>query len=278
MMDNPLYFVDPDGNGVEDVIILVHGGGEFEDAANTRKSLIEKSEGFDPKKDHVYMIEFNDLGELKGQIENAVADAGKNGYGKTTEMSFYSHCGSDGPIGGTETTGEYNLKLFTQNPFDKHQMTLDGWSSINYNFDEKRSIVGFYGCHSDAFALNFLTETNVLFTVGFSAQAGDSSNPNQFVASWFTGTKDIYIMDNFAAIVFRKHLNGSSSYNLTDKERYQEEQNPLRFEKAYRKYIWDESTFSTNVHVDKDCTVRGCDNRQQYSGKKSIFRNILKMK
>ena len=59
-------------------------------------------------------------------------------YGKTAEFSIWSHAGLDGPT-GTARTSSY--------PLDSKQMSIEGWSKINFNWDSNASAY-FFGCRT----------------------------------------------------------------------------------------------------------------------------------
>jgi RHS repeat-associated protein len=146
VLNSPLSLVDKDG---KDVYIIIYGTGadksHFLGAAWTKYREIVTGSGYDPKKDHVYVIKAGDLGKLQNAVKNTITDANKNSYGKTVSLSVYSHAGADGPVGGDETSGQYNLKKETRRAGDENQMTLEGWKKIDFNFDEKN-------CGSNSFA------------------------------------------------------------------------------------------------------------------------------
>jgi hypothetical protein len=65
-------------------------------------------------------------------------------YGKTREFGIWSHAGYDGPV-GSENTSKDPLSD------NKHQMSLDGWGKINFNWATEGSTkAGFYGCNTGA--------------------------------------------------------------------------------------------------------------------------------
>ena len=141
---NPVNYVDPDGREVY-MLFYVTGNGKQEDdsmfkaSAETRKRDIENSKGFNNKNDIVILRGIQDLGKLGDEIGGIINDYSEQ-YGKTAEFGIWSHNGlEDGPIGSTETSGPDAL--------DQIQMTVDGWSKINFNWSDNAS-AGFYGCNS----------------------------------------------------------------------------------------------------------------------------------
>jgi RHS repeat-associated protein len=189
-LNNPLSVVDPDGADVYIIVYDSQKDSRFESAAKTREREIMEQKGFDPKKDHVYMIDVSDLGKVEGEVKKAINDAKEKGYGKTVEASFYTHGGMDGPTGGVETSGDYNLAKETGWALDGNQLSPDGWKNIDWNFDEKRSIASFYGCQTAGFAENFFSYSNVAFTAGQDMRVGPTYRLDEWSSAWFPGSDD----------------------------------------------------------------------------------------
>jgi RHS repeat-associated protein len=143
--NNPIAAIDIDGDSL---YILFHVNSYddkadnemFYAAALTRKTDIERSKHFDPKKDKVVVIGISDVSDIKAQTENTVNENSKT-YGKTQEVGVWSHAGLNGPVGSEPTT---NSPLFE----GSNQMELAGWGDINFNWANKGEgcIAGFYGC------------------------------------------------------------------------------------------------------------------------------------
>jgi RHS repeat-associated protein len=171
-LNTPINAIDPNGKDVY-FIITTNAGGDISDAAATRRKQIETSKSFDKTKDHIYFIEISDLGQLKDKVEENIKDAEKNGYGLTVELSFFSHGGGDGPVGGKKASTD-NLKDVTGSPLDNKQLSPSGWKKISFNFDPERSLAAFYGCNTLDFAQKFFEYSNVAFTTGLDAGAGGS--------------------------------------------------------------------------------------------------------
>lgn len=114
------------------------GDQEFFNAAWTRKMDIETSQHFDSNKDLVLVLPFTDISKLKETVEEYVDKYSKI-YGKTKEVGFWSHAGYDGPIGTVYS--DYDDII------DNKQLSIDGWSKINFNWEHNASI-GFYGCNT----------------------------------------------------------------------------------------------------------------------------------
>lgn len=171
-LNTPFNAVDPDGMDVY-FVITTDAEPDIEDAALTRLSEIASSKGFDPKKDKIYFIQIDDLGKLKGEIDKCVKEALEKGFGKTVELSFFSHGGMDGPVGGIATSRN-SLAEVTGNARDSKQLSPDGWKEINFNFDSYGSVAAFYGCNTETFAQKFFEYTNVTYTTGLDIGAGGS--------------------------------------------------------------------------------------------------------
>ncbi|MCM1722955.1 RHS repeat domain-containing protein, partial [Bacteroides ovatus] len=178
-MDNPLKYIDP--NGLDSYIILYsNSDSRFKAAAETRQREIMNSKSFTTEKDHVYMLNIGDLGNLGERIQNIVNDAKANGYGMTVEASFYTHGGTDGPVGDKVTSGDYNLRNVSGSSLDRNQLSAEGWKQINWNFDPKNSVAAFYGCHTVGFAERFFDISNVAFTAGQGGSSGPSYKTDDF--------------------------------------------------------------------------------------------------
>lgn len=140
--NSPLRAIDPDG---EDIFILFYTSGNkrgdemFEAAALTRKVNIEKSKTFDPSKDKVVMIAIQDLSDVESKVANVVKNYSPK-YGQTAEFGLWSHGALQGPV-GTATT--------SSNALDGKQMTLEGWSKIDFNWKQDGSVsANFFGCRT----------------------------------------------------------------------------------------------------------------------------------
>lgn len=134
---NPIICIDPDGEKIYMLFYTVgnsRGGNMFHAAALTRRSDIMKSKSFDAKNDIVVMRPIQDLASIKDEVQNINIDYGEK-YGKTAEFDVWSHGGLDGPTGTQPTSS---------NALDSKQMKLEGWSEIDFNWDENAS-ANFYG-------------------------------------------------------------------------------------------------------------------------------------
>jgi RHS repeat-associated protein len=139
-LNNSIKYIDPNG---EEVYILAYtsgndaGAAAFKSAAETRKKEIESGKQFNKDKDIVIMLEVSDMGQLESQVEKTVSE-NKETYGSTSEFSMWSHAGADGPI-GTQAT--------TSNSVGSKQLSLEGWSNIDFNFSDNSS-ANFFGCNT----------------------------------------------------------------------------------------------------------------------------------
>ena len=137
---NPIICIDPDGEKIYMLFYTVgnsRGDNMFHAAALTRRSDIMKSKSFDAKNDIVVMRPIQDLASIKDEVQNINNDYGEK-YGKTAEFDVWSHGGLDGPTGTQPTSS---------NALDSKQMKLEGWSEIDFNWDENAS-ANFYGCRT----------------------------------------------------------------------------------------------------------------------------------
>lgn len=137
---NPVNYVDPDGNSIYMLFYTEgnrRGDAMFKAAAETRRDDIINRSDFDSNTDLVILQSIQDLGQLEGIINGIIDDYSEN-YGQTAEFSIWSHAGIDGPTSTIETS---------QNALDGKQMSIKGWSSINFNWGNP-AIAGFYGCRT----------------------------------------------------------------------------------------------------------------------------------
>ena len=136
-LNNPLRFIDPYG---EDVYMLFYTTDDkmFRAAAETRMQEIQSNKNFNTKTDKVIMIGVSDIG-LIGDMVNWAVSSYSDQYGKTAEAGIWSHAGWDGPIGDVTSSGEYGMG---------GQMSLEGWSNINFNWKNSDANMGFYGCNT----------------------------------------------------------------------------------------------------------------------------------
>ena len=196
-LNNSVKYIDPTGMQVW-ILFYSSSDERFKAAAETRKKEIESMKGFDSDNDNVYIQELGDLGTLEERVSSIIDDASEKGYGKTTEVSFWSHGGTDGPIGDSKTSGDYNLMNYTGSFLDGKQLSPEGWKQINWNFDSNKSLMAFYGCHTAGFAERFFElSNNVTHTAGQGASVGPSSSIKDFraVSPWsaiFGTSKPVY--------------------------------------------------------------------------------------
>jgi RHS repeat-associated protein len=218
-LNNPVNQVDP--TGLDSYIVLYSTDDErFKAAAETRQRQIENSKGFDSSKDHVYALEIGDLGTLSDRVSGIVQDATDNGYGMTVEASFYTHGGADGPVGDATTSGDYNLSNVTGQLSDNKQLTGEGWSNINWNFDSNNSVAAFYGCRTAGFAERFFDYSNVQYTAGQGARVGPSYSTDNFdsvgyLARAFGTSSNVYYGDNIGGKFYGVSVYGRNMYENT---------------------------------------------------------------
>ena len=129
--NDPINAVDSDGRSIY-MLFYTTGNGEkddnmFKTAAETRKKDIMNDKGFDSNEDIVILQSVSDLGEIGNLVDNIVNKYSEK-FGNTVEFSFWSHSGLDGPIGTSPTSND---------PLEIIQMTIEGWSKIDFNWEER---------------------------------------------------------------------------------------------------------------------------------------------
>lgn len=111
------------------------GDDMFKAAAETRRADIMKSPDFNQDQDIVLLQPIQDLGKIEDVVQGIVKDYSES-YGGTAEFSIWSHAGLDGPTGTVKTSHD---------DVDGNQMSIKGWSSINFNWNQN-AMAGFFGC------------------------------------------------------------------------------------------------------------------------------------
>lgn len=176
--NSPIWAID---RGGRDVIILAYVKGQegtFAMAAITRGAEVMGSKDFDPKKDHVYVIQVTAMSDLFAEVGKVVKDANEKGYGKTVEFSLWSHNGqSKGPVGSRSSVPGFNVGDEDMDGIEDQQMNSAGWSAIDFNFDPDRSIANFYGCYSSGFAEQFSKYQKSKYAGGLGGSAADTEDP-----------------------------------------------------------------------------------------------------
>ena len=151
---NPVNLLDLNGM---DVYILLYttdnsrGDEMFKASAETRKRDIENSSSFDSKNDIVIIVGIQDMAAISSTV-SSIVEAYSGDYGKTKEFSVWSHGGKDGPVGSIATS-DFSL--------DTKQMTLEGWSNIDFNWG-KNSTANFFGCNTGNGSPSFTTNVSNL--------------------------------------------------------------------------------------------------------------------
>ena len=137
--DNPVRLIDPDGR---EIYFLFYTDNEscFKASAETRKYNIEHSNHFNKNKDMVFLVAISDLADIESIVSYTVNQFSEQ-YGQTVELGIWSHAGYDGPCGTTTTSGNYSIY---------NQMTIEGWSQINFNWSDMDATATFYGCNTGA--------------------------------------------------------------------------------------------------------------------------------
>ncbi|MDR6969257.1 RHS repeat-associated protein [Flavobacterium arsenatis] len=192
-MQNPINLVDPTGMSPEGtegnppkgkvrIVLNLGGGGDIDDAAQTRVDQIKR---LHPEDKLIFITDAN-LGNLKNNVESNIELAQKEGYGKTVEFSVFSHSGADGPKGDYDPNNSKDLFQETGSAYDKGQMSPKHWGDINFNFDKKNSVATFYGCDSAIWAEQFMSYSTMSHTAGIPGRAGGLYNTEGGAnRSWF---------------------------------------------------------------------------------------------
>ena len=143
--NNPTNAFDPTGTSIYFLFyakgndrIGKGGDDDFYNAAMTRKMDIEQRENFDSQKDIVLLLPFSDMTKLQDEIEENISRYSEK-YGKTKEVSFWSHAGFEGPIGTVNSEGE--------DITGTRQLSINGWRKIDFNWGKQASL-GFFGCNT----------------------------------------------------------------------------------------------------------------------------------
>ena len=135
---DPVNYVDPTGEKIYMLFYTVgnrRGDEMFFAAAETRKKNIEKDASFNDMQDIVLLRSISNLSDIEALV-SGIVEKYSDVYGKTAEFSIWSHGGLDGPVGTVQTT---------TNELDRMQMSMKGWSSIDFNFGKKAQ-ANFFGC------------------------------------------------------------------------------------------------------------------------------------
>lgn len=196
-LNNPINLIDPTGLIDEDppgkkggvrFVLNIGDSADLQDAARTRMKEIRKNY----PNDKLVEITDGNLGNLSKNVAKELKAARKEGYGKTFEVSVFSHASTDGPVGSYDSNNPYDLSKESGNPMDKGQMSVEGWSKINWNFDPSNSVAAFYGCQSDAFAEKFMNISNPFYTAGIGGRAGGTET----ISGQFDGTILNFVIPN----------------------------------------------------------------------------------
>jgi hypothetical protein len=128
-----------------------------------------------------------DLGKLAGEVNQVRADAAQRGRGPTVEFSVWGHASLDGPRGDLPNSGPYAL--------DQKQMTLEGWSKIDFGWKQGGSFAAFFGCRA-TFGKGFLgaQEKKGLGKAGyFDTWSYPSLHPSKYVRRTDIGGVDWHV-------------------------------------------------------------------------------------
>ncbi|WP_235946471.1 RHS repeat-associated core domain-containing protein [Flavobacterium silvaticum] len=141
-LNNPMYYVDPNGEDIYLHYYLRNNNKDgkkdaesdkmFWQAALTRGlDFLNSGEG--NSDDILIMRGIDSMDDLESTIESDIAD-NKDTYGKTAEFGLWSHSGLDGPF-RENTNGTYD------------QLSVANWGKIDFNWGDNAN-ARFYGCRS----------------------------------------------------------------------------------------------------------------------------------
>jgi RHS repeat-associated protein len=195
--NNPLKYIDPDGEKVYVVTYTTgnsSGDDELRRAAETRAQQIQKSKGFDSKKDTVLLRGV----KTKQDFENALTDAGKleKTYGKVEQVSLFSHSGvGQGPV-------------FHDSSGKAVQFTTSELASLKVNWSGSAE-AKFYGCNTaQNFCQNFANAQGVP-SYGYDRYAYFSSSPSKREGPNSTGPLYLIAADGWENGGYWRHIRGS---------------------------------------------------------------------
>jgi RHS repeat-associated protein len=111
--NNPLKFIDPNGENVY-VVTYTYGNSEGDEelkrSAETRANEIQKSKGFDAKKDTVLLRGVYKKEDFAGVLKDA--NALEKQFGKVEQVVLYSHAGPEqGPVFHIKTAKRPNSRI-----------------------------------------------------------------------------------------------------------------------------------------------------------------------
>jgi RHS repeat-associated protein len=208
---NPILNADPLGNvyvpknggkesanpGKTHIVIYTKDDIKFVGAALTHMRSIIASSYFDKSKDIVIPVYLSDLGKLEDYSEKLV-QFNKLTNRKTSSVTFFTHGGSDGPVGEVAAS-KNSLEDQTQKEVDANQITAEGWSKINFDFsNDNNTLVNFYGCNMDGFAGRFMDlQPDVKYVSATSGSSAVSYSYEKFNKPWFPDAFDDLYMIQF---------------------------------------------------------------------------------
>ncbi|MDR5752905.1 MULTISPECIES: hypothetical protein [unclassified Caballeronia] len=119
------------------------GGYLYSEGAKTRMHNIKNSSWYDEHIHEVHCPDIEDVSEILDIIPRYISKFGGALKVRTKEVSYHSHAGGDGPI-GSANPAKYSFGT----PGEFGQMKLDGWESIDFNWDSNCPRFILYGCDS----------------------------------------------------------------------------------------------------------------------------------
>jgi RHS repeat-associated protein len=173
--NNPLRFVDPNGEKVYVVVYTtgndVDNGGDAElrRAAETKAQAIQNSKGFNPKKDKVLLRGVQTKNDFAKVINEA--NGLNKQFGKVEQIALYAHSGPEsGPIFHEASPENHNQTQFTQRELSNLKVNWSGTATARI-----------YGCNTGVnFAQNFANAQGVP-TFGYQGYAYFSNSATQMI-------------------------------------------------------------------------------------------------
>jgi RHS repeat-associated protein len=140
-LNNPIYFIDPNGEEIYLHYYLTnnHKEGKEDKEANNlfwaaamTRAVDFINSGESKNDDILIMRGIENMSDIKEAVENDVANYSGT-YGKTAEFGLWSHGGKDGP--------------FRENSSGFDQLSVADWGKIDFNWSSNAS-ANFYGCRT----------------------------------------------------------------------------------------------------------------------------------
>jgi hypothetical protein len=120
------------------------GDALFTEAPKTRMHNIKRAKWYNEKVHEVHCIDIEDLSDIIDVTARYIERFGGKSKVRLQELSVHSHAGQDGPIGSVDYPKKFSFNTTTE----AGQMTMDGWKSIDFNWNPDNPRFVIYGCDS----------------------------------------------------------------------------------------------------------------------------------